>query len=434
MGGRSSKDSSSTVTLSISGGVPNFFYFHRKQLTCLHSSSKGVRSLPFPKSFEIAEDSSILHLESSIFLSVGGSISGKYQSKVHLLNAEASSITPKADLPIPSKAGRLFSHSGWIYYVFGEVQSSSIAPVFRFNLESNRWEEVVIRYSSNSTLKDLKTLKNAGCCLMGNKIYFVGGQVEENESLFPNEQIFSLDLMNESFELGVENVKFGLKVSRPSLVASQNYAILAGGKDLKTGRYNKNIFELNVDDDGLKFKKINSIKFELNEDYPPFVNQGYFVFVSFPFVACRTREDKDWNQFRINQVDLKFEKNRKKNKKKAKNEEVEAKNKGHKKRKNKKVVNGDGNVESFSSDISSRSESSSSKKKKHSKGFFLPGLQFLTGGDSSDEKKKVKPKVVAGRQVSSSSSNSHKRKHKRKHKEGHLEAAGVLGFEGKKKS
>ena len=82
-----------------------------------------------------------------------------------------------------------------------------------------------------------------GSCLMGDKIFFVGGQRKAHRGkLKSSKYIYSLDLSNESFGLKMENAKTPFKVIYPRIAAGTRHAILAGGKHPKTGQLSKHIF------------------------------------------------------------------------------------------------------------------------------------------------------------------------------------------------
>ena len=130
-----------------------------------------------------------------------------------------------------------------------------------------------------------------GSCLIGDKIFFVGGQRKAHSGkLKSSKYVYSLDLTNESFILKMENIKAPVKVIYPRIAAGNNQAILLGGKHPKTEQLNKYIFQLHFEETGMKFIKLDDLAIDITENYPPIIKNDSAIFISFPNVAVRKRD------------------------------------------------------------------------------------------------------------------------------------------------
>ena len=127
---------------------------------------------------------------------------------------------------------------------------------------------------------------NFGSCLMGKKIIIVGGQRINKEGILKSSKmIFSLSLEND-FTIKLEG-KMPIKLIKPVIASGEFHGIIIGGKSPKTDQYNKACFYINIKDQVLSVHLIDSLNFDIKENYPPVYSREYVLFISFPMVAIR---------------------------------------------------------------------------------------------------------------------------------------------------
>ena len=319
MGGCSGKqESKNEPQLSTSSALPEFYYLYREQGRVLYITNKGIKKIEFATKLEFAKDSTVCALNKGKFLVVGGSRNSEFLQEVVFADAIAKEITQLSPLPVPTLGGYLFPHESWIYFVGGLVRGKSgleTAPLMRYSPSLNSWQIFNENFSVDEEKKDgapsqssirsrrdfhLKNLLHPGCCLLENKIFFVGGQRKSTSGkLKSSKYVYSLDLSTEDFTLKMENIKMPCKLINPTIAAGTKHAILAGGQHPKTGLANKNSYYLSLREENPKFTILDGISFELKEHYPSFATSEHAVFISFPKVAVRRKDATNWYVYDI---------------------------------------------------------------------------------------------------------------------------------------
>lgn len=149
---------------------------------------------------------------------------------------------------------------------------------------------------TNENMKQfsLKELLYPGSFVIGNKLYFVGGQ-RINSKGFPksNKKVFSLELKKLTPML--ENVRFGIKVIRPLCASGSSNAIIAGGTNPKLTKPSPYCYVFHAEPQP-EFKLLETIGFSLQEHYPPmYIASKGPLFISFPKVAYKDKHIPKWS-------------------------------------------------------------------------------------------------------------------------------------------